>query len=347
MVYAVVSGPAHGWGSAHVLLPAPAGLLLVAAFAQWERRTAHPMLDPAFFRNRRFTGAVTGVLLVTFGSAGVLFLLTQQLQFVRGYPPLEAGLRTAPFALTVVALNFTGLTARLIARLGTPRSIALGMAVLAAGFTVAAFAADGYGPLLAGPVLTGTGCAVANPAIVGAVVGAVPQDRAGGGAGIDGAMAEVGSSLGVAALGAVMNARLTAVLPAAASVPAALAAARTEADRTAVLDAFTAASAPPSWSVPAPSSPAASPPPCCWPAPPGTPPAASPADPARPGPAPAATGCPRLPRPERPHSDCRTRTPGGAWQMTPASARGGPAEGARAWRTTEPRPSHGSSRHCA
>ncbi|GAA1075616.1 MFS transporter [Kitasatospora arboriphila] len=242
VVYAVVSGPEHGWASAHVLLPAPAGLLLLAAFAHWERRTAHPMLDPAFFRDRRFTGAVTGVVLITFGSAGVLFLLTQQLQFVRGYPPLEAGLRMAPFALTVVALNFTGLTARLIARLGTPRSIALGMTVLAAGFCTAAFAGGGYGPLLAGLVLMGAGCAVANPAIVEAVVGSIPPDRAGAGAGIDGAMAEAGSSLGVAALGAVMNARLTAALPAAASVPAALAAARTEADRAAVLDAFTEAS---------------------------------------------------------------------------------------------------------
>lgn len=242
VVYAVVSGPEHGWASAHVLLPAPAGLLLLAAFAHWERRTAHPMLDPAFFRDRRFTGAVTGVVLITFGSAGGLFLLTQQLQFVRGYPPLEAGLRTAPFALTVVALNFTGLTARLIARLGTPRSIALGTTVLAAGFCTAAFAAGGYGPLLAGLVLMGAGCAVANPAVVEAVVGAIPPDRAGAGAGVDGAMAEAGSSLGVAALGAVMNARLAAVLPAAASVPAALAAARTEADRAAVLDAFTEAS---------------------------------------------------------------------------------------------------------
>ncbi|MEV6207398.1 MFS transporter [Kitasatospora sp. NPDC051914] len=242
LVYAIVSGPDHGWGTVHVLLAAPTGLLLLAAFVRWERRTAHPMLDLSFFRNRRFVGAVTGVVLITFGSTGVLFLLTQQLQFVRGYPPLEAGLRMAPFALTVVALNFSGLTARLIVRLGHPRSIALGMAVLAAGFGTAALSAHGYGPLLAGLVLMGTGCAIANPAIVEAVVGAIPQERAGAGAGIDGAMAEVGASLGVAALGAVMNARITALLPAAASVPAALAAAGTETERAAVLDAFTAAS---------------------------------------------------------------------------------------------------------
>jgi hypothetical protein len=190
-------------------------------------------------------GAVTGVVLITFGSTGVLFLLTQQLQFVRGYEPLEAGLRTAPFALTVVALNFTGVAARVTARLGTPRSIATGMATLAAGFAVAALAGGGHGPLLMGLLLMGTGCALANPAIVAAVLDAIPPERAGAGAGVDGTMAEVGGSLGVAVLGAVLNARFAALLPAGAaagSLPAALAAAGTDGERSAVLDAFAAAS---------------------------------------------------------------------------------------------------------
>jgi hypothetical protein len=88
----------------------------------------------------------------------------------------------------------------------------------------------------------GAGCAVANPAIVEAVMSAIPADRAGAGAGVDGTMAEVGSSLGVAVLGAVMNARFTAALPAAVvgagSFPAALAAARDEVERQSVAEAF-------------------------------------------------------------------------------------------------------------
>ncbi|GAA5003628.1 MFS transporter [Kitasatospora paranensis] len=245
VVGAIVSGPEHGWSSAQVLGPAAAGLLALTAFVRWELRCPHPMLDLGFFRDRRFVGAVTGVVLITFGSTGVLFLLTQQLQFVRGYEPLEAGLRMAPFALTVVALNFTGLAARVTARLGTPRSIAAGMAILAAGFAVAALAGGGYGPLLVGLLLMGTGCALANPAIVAAVLDAIPPERAGAGAGVDGTMAEVGGSLGVAVLGAVLNARFAALLPAGAaagSLPAALATAGTDGERSAVLDAFAAAS---------------------------------------------------------------------------------------------------------
>ncbi|MFI1797957.1 MFS transporter [Streptomyces sp. NPDC020379] len=243
LVLAVVSGPEHGWGTARVVFPALGGVLVLGAFALWESRVPHPMLDMGFFRDRRFVGAVVGVVLITFGSAGALFLLSQQLQFVRGYSPLEAGLRTAPFALTVVALNFTGISTRLLRRLRLPLAVAVGVGLLAAGFAVvAAFASDGYGVLLLGLVLMGTGCALANPAIAEAVMGAIPPEKAGAGAGVDGTMSELGGSLGVAVLGAVMNSRFTGLLPAAAtgaaSLPAALAQAPTEGDRAAVLDAF-------------------------------------------------------------------------------------------------------------
>ncbi|MFE2429246.1 MFS transporter [Streptomyces sp. NPDC059373] len=241
VVYAIISGPDAGWGSGRVLLAALAGGTALGAFALWERRTPYPMLDLRFLQDRRFAGAVTGVVLITFGSGGALFLLTQQLQFVRGYSALEAGLRTAPFALTIVLLNFTGVCARLIRRIGLPPAIAVGMALLAGGLTVVATVTDGgYGVLLLGLVLMGVGCALANPAIAEAVMGSIPPERAGAGAGIDGTMSELGTSLGVAALGAVLNSRFTA-LAAAASLPAALAAARTPAARTAAMDAFAAA----------------------------------------------------------------------------------------------------------
>lgn len=242
LVQAVVSAPGHDWAGVRVLGSAAAGVLALACFGCWEHRAPHPMLDPRLVRDRRFAGAATGVLLITFGSGGALFLLTQQLQFARGCSPLEAGLRMAPFALTIVVANLTGIPARLVRRLGRPLSIAGGMALLAAGFTIVGCGAGG-GVLLPGLLVMGAGCAVANPAIVEAVMSAIPPDRAGAGAGVDGTMTEIGGSLGVAVLGAVMDSRFTALLPAAAggaaSLPAALAAASTPAQRAVVLDAFT------------------------------------------------------------------------------------------------------------
>ncbi|MCX4390221.1 MFS transporter [Micromonospora peucetia] len=246
VVYAIIAGPEHGWLATPVLGAAVAGVLLLAAFVVWERRTADPMLDMHFFRNPRFVGAVSGVVLITFGATGALFLLTQHLQFVRGYPAWEAGLRMMPFALSIVLLNVGGVAARVIRRLGLAWSIALGMTLLAGGLTLITHApSDGYGVLLPGLLVMGAGCAVANPAIVEAVMSAIPPEKAGAGAGVDGTMTEVGSSLGIAVLGAILNARFAALLPAAlagaGSFPAALAAARSESERAIVSDSFRSA----------------------------------------------------------------------------------------------------------
>ncbi|WP_311765493.1 MFS transporter [Streptomyces zingiberis] len=243
VVYAVISGPGHGWTSPEVLLTALLGLTALGLFTLWERRVPHPVLDPRLFRSRRFTGAVTGVVLITFGSGGALYLLTQQLQFLRGATPLEAGWAVAPFAVTVVVLNATGLPARCIARLGLPAVISGGMALLAAGFAVVALAGDGsYGLLLPGLVFMGTGCAFANPAIAEAVMGAIPREKAGAGAGVNSTMAELGAGLGVAVLGAVLASRFAAGLPGAAagaeSLPAALERVSGPAEREAALQAF-------------------------------------------------------------------------------------------------------------
>ncbi|MCZ0210614.1 MFS transporter [Streptomyces achromogenes] len=206
LVYAIISGPGHGWTSARVLVTAAVAVLVLGAFAWWESRTEDPMLDIHFFRDRRFTGAVAGAVLIVFGMGGALFLLTQHLQFVLGYEPLEAGLRTAPLALTVVVLNFSGLSAKWSARLGTPASIALGMVCMSAGLvSIAEVDSGGYAGTLLGLLLIGAGCAVANPAMAHAIMSAIPPEKAGVGAGINGTLAEFGNGLGVAVLGAVLS----------------------------------------------------------------------------------------------------------------------------------------------
>lgn len=240
LVYAIISGPEHGWTSGRVLATAAVAAVVLTAFAYWESRIPYPMLDLQFFRDRRFTGAVAGAVLITFGMGGALFLLTQHLQFVLGYDALEAGLRTAPLALVVVVLNFSGLSAKWTAKLGVPVSIALGMVLMAGGLvSIATMASGGYAGTLLGLVLLGVGCAVANPAMAHAIMSAIPPAKAGVGAGINGTLAEFGTGLGVAVLGAVLNSRFAALVSvAAASLPAALAGADTAAERAAVVSAF-------------------------------------------------------------------------------------------------------------
>ena len=113
------------------------------------------------------------------------------------------------------------------------------MALLATGLVVTAVTTDGYGTLLLGLILMGAGCALAIPAIVEAVMSAIPPHQAGAGAGVDGAMSELGSSLGVATLGAVLHARLAALHPV-AQFPAAQSLMLTGEERLATAEAFAA-----------------------------------------------------------------------------------------------------------
>ncbi|MER6843181.1 MFS transporter [Streptomyces platensis] len=245
VVFAIISGPVTGWLSGRVLISAAIGLAGLAAFALWELRVPYPMLDMHFFRNRRFIGAVSGGILVAFGMGGSMFLLTQHLQLVLGYGPLAAGLRMAPLAVTVILINFTGLGARLLPRLGTPGMIVSGMSLLAAGLAaISLFGGDSYGGMLAGLLVMGVGVALAMPTMANAIMSAIPPAKAGVGAGVNGTLMEFGQGLGVAVLGAVLNSRFVALLPlvaaGAGSLPAALARTRTDAERGAVQDAFAA-----------------------------------------------------------------------------------------------------------
>ena len=88
------------------------------------------MLDLRLFRNPRFSAASLAVTALYFCLFGTIFFQTQHLQFVLGYDPLGAGLRSLPFA--VVLLVVANTTPRLVARLGTRAVITTGLLIVAA-----------------------------------------------------------------------------------------------------------------------------------------------------------------------------------------------------------------------
>jgi EmrB/QacA subfamily drug resistance transporter len=213
LVFAVISIPADGWGGTSVLGAAAVGVVALALFGWWESQVAAPMLDVSLFGNRQFSGAVAGMVLGQFGMAGSMFLLTQYLQFVLHYGPMEAGLRMAPLPAMMLVVS-TWLNAPLLRRLGTPKALILGMTAAAVGLGVIALTSgQGYLPLLTGIVLLGAGFGLAGPAAANALLGSIPVERAGTASGVSGMLGELGDGLGVAILGSALVGWFTSGLP--------------------------------------------------------------------------------------------------------------------------------------
>jgi hypothetical protein len=134
-----------------------------------------------------------------------------------------------------VLLNLTGTGIRLTSKLKPGVAISMGLTMLAAGLaSIAELGRHGsYWGILLGLVLIGAGVACAQPAMAGSVMSSIPPEKAGVGSGLMGTLSELGNSLGVAVLGAVLTAGFTGRLPAGLpssvgrSLPQALAAAGT------------------------------------------------------------------------------------------------------------------------
>src|SRR5918995_4061705 len=91
VLWGLIEGPTRGWTSAGVLGAFAIGLALMAGFVWWEQHTDQPMLDIGLFRNPRFSAASMAITLTFMALMGVIFGLTQYLQSVLGFSPLEAG----------------------------------------------------------------------------------------------------------------------------------------------------------------------------------------------------------------------------------------------------------------
>src|SRR2546429_4646494 len=153
LVYGIIEVPAYGWTSGRILAAFAVAVVVLGAFVAWELHTDHPMLKIQFFRNPRFSAASVGVTLVFFALSGSFFFLTQELQFILGFTPLQAGVRIAPIALVLAVAAPTA--GRLVERIGNKAMVALGLIVAGYGLLYLATTTtrSGYGHVLVALVL--------------------------------------------------------------------------------------------------------------------------------------------------------------------------------------------------
>ncbi|MEU9338012.1 MFS transporter [Streptomyces sp. NPDC048290] len=202
-VGAIILIPDHGPLSPAVLAALASAVAGAAVFWIRQRRARAPMIELSLYRDRRFAGASGAVAVLAIGTGSVLFILTQHLQHVLDYSPLQAGLAIVPLAIGVVGASPVG--ARLPQRIGHRRSIIIGFTVTAAGFAVLATLTptSGYVAVAIGLLLAGAGSGLASPAVHTTVLGAVPPDRAGMGSALNDTHQQLGIALGVACIGSI------------------------------------------------------------------------------------------------------------------------------------------------
>jgi predicted MFS family arabinose efflux permease len=228
LLWAIIEAPSHGWTSPSIVVAYLIATVILTAFVTWELHTDHPMLDVRFFKNPRFTAASSAVTLVFFALFGSLFLITQYLQNVLNYTALQAGLRMAPVALTLIIS--APASSALVVRFGSKVVVATGLVLAAAGLALFATLQvhSGYERVLLAILILGLGMGLTMAPATDSIMGSLPRAKAGVGSAVNDTTRQVGGALGVAILGSILSSayasRMTTALSGHA-VPAAAASA--------------------------------------------------------------------------------------------------------------------------
>lgn len=203
VTFALIHGPAAGWGSTPIVALFVSSALALAAFVIVELRRREPLLDLSAFRNPAFSGASALALIAYLAFGGFIFLSTLYLQQVRGYSPLAAGLLIAPATLgLLVVAPFSGW---LTGRLGPRPPTTVACLLMLAGLLVLSRTGAGTSPtvLIVGYVLLGAAIGLANPPITIAAIVGMPSERAAVAGAVSSTSRQVGNVLGVALLGSI------------------------------------------------------------------------------------------------------------------------------------------------
>ncbi|MEU3856278.1 MFS transporter [Streptomyces sp. NPDC028722] len=202
LTYAIIEAPDAGAGT--VVPFAVIAVAALLALLRYEPRRDEPLIDLRFFRSAPFSGATVIAISAFAALGGFLFLSTLYLQNVHGLDALHAGLWMLPMA--VPTFLCAPLSGRLVGSRG-PRLplLVAGTAMTASAVLFAAFDAQTTDATrLAGYVLFGIGFGFVNAPITNTAVSGMPRAQAGVAAAVASTSRQLGQTLGVAVIGAVL-----------------------------------------------------------------------------------------------------------------------------------------------
>jgi EmrB/QacA subfamily drug resistance transporter len=204
LTLALIETNDHAWGSTYVLSLFAVAAVALAVFVLLELHQRIPMLDLTLFRNRQFSGANTVMFLVGLAMFGIFFYNSLFLQRVLGYGAIKTGATFLP--MTVLIIFVAPVAGRIADRLGPRWLMGAGMALLTVSLLLFATldAASSWWDIVPGLIVGGVGMAIVMAPTTAAAMGSVPVDKAGVGSAVINSMRQVGGSLGIAIMGALV-----------------------------------------------------------------------------------------------------------------------------------------------
>jgi EmrB/QacA subfamily drug resistance transporter len=204
LTYAFIEANNYGWGSGRILGAFAVAAVMLGAFVLLERHQRTPMLELALFKNRTFSGANGSMLFVGLAMFGTFFYVSLYMQNVLGYSPVEAGASFLPMTLLIILI--APRAGALTDRVGSRWLVGFGMALLAVMlFYYSQLGAnESFWAILPGLLTGGVGMGSTMTPVTAAAMSAVAVDKAGIGSAVLNSSRQVGGSLGIAVMGAIV-----------------------------------------------------------------------------------------------------------------------------------------------
>jgi EmrB/QacA subfamily drug resistance transporter len=218
IVFGLLRGNAEGWSSGVILSTLVAGVVLLVVFVVVEARQERPMLDISLFRRPAFVGVSIATFAIAAGMFALFPYLSIYMQDILGTSPLGAGLRFLPLTAFVFLVPIA--TRGIVQRVQPWLLASLGLLLVAIGLLLMhGLSTDSrWTALLPGFVVGGIGIGLANPTLAASALRTVDPARSGMASGINNAFRLSGVAIGVAALGAVLERRVSTSLASTAHV---------------------------------------------------------------------------------------------------------------------------------